>query len=306
VDQLMETKSKSREDRRVIEAATKLKSIQEKISKKIENSLKNGIFLPFYHLSRIFQLTLFEMDILLICLAPEVDAKYERLYAYLQDDVTKKSPSVNLILDLLCVNPKERTDARACFFSQSPIIKYNIIQFNNDDENNHKPLLSRRLKLDDRIVNYLMGFNVMDSKISSLATLLPTRMQWSGLELEENIKERFKQLAVKFVRNERQEQKRIVVYLNGAYGAGKKSTAEAFCAEIQLPIIIVNALDILNIEASPEKSISRLFREALLQPAAIYIEHYDRMMIDNPKESYYQDLFMRAIQEYSFITFLAG
>lgn len=42
-----------------------------------------------------------EVDLLLICLAPELDLRYEKLYAYLQDDVTKKRPTVELALNLL-------------------------------------------------------------------------------------------------------------------------------------------------------------------------------------------------------------
>jgi hypothetical protein len=53
-------------------------------------------------LQELFQLSPLDLDVLLICLAPELDLKYEKLYAYLQDDVTKKRPSVDLCLTLLC------------------------------------------------------------------------------------------------------------------------------------------------------------------------------------------------------------
>ena len=44
---------------------------------------------------------------LLIALAPEIDPRYERLYAYLQDDVTRKRPSIDLTLNLLpATSPK--------------------------------------------------------------------------------------------------------------------------------------------------------------------------------------------------------
>ena len=49
-----------------------------------------------------FGLDSFDVDVLLICLAPTLDLRYERLCGYLQDDVTRKRPTINLILDLLC------------------------------------------------------------------------------------------------------------------------------------------------------------------------------------------------------------
>ena len=56
-------------------------------------------------LTRLFHLTEFDLDCLLIALAPELDSRYERLYGYLQDDITKRWPSVDLILNLVCPDP---------------------------------------------------------------------------------------------------------------------------------------------------------------------------------------------------------
>ena len=77
-----------------------IERLRTKISEKIEESIKFGIHLPLHTLSYLFHLSPFELNTVLICLAPELDLKYEKLYAYLQDDVTKKQPSVNLILDM--------------------------------------------------------------------------------------------------------------------------------------------------------------------------------------------------------------
>src|SRR5215813_5508381 len=47
-------------------------------------------------LVRIIGLCSFEVALILIGLAPEVDPRYERLYAYLQDDMTRRHPTVDL------------------------------------------------------------------------------------------------------------------------------------------------------------------------------------------------------------------
>ena len=51
-------------------------------------------------LALAFELDPFDQDAFLVCLAPDLDLRYERLYAYLQDDVTRKRPNVDLILRL--------------------------------------------------------------------------------------------------------------------------------------------------------------------------------------------------------------
>ena len=57
---------------------------------------------PLNWLKQTFGLSEFDLDLILIALAPEIDLGYERLYAYLQDDVTRRRSSVDLALNLLC------------------------------------------------------------------------------------------------------------------------------------------------------------------------------------------------------------
>ena len=49
-----------------------------------------------------FSLSPPEVDILMVALAPELEPRYETLYAYLQNDVTRRHPSVDLALNLIC------------------------------------------------------------------------------------------------------------------------------------------------------------------------------------------------------------
>ena len=53
------------------------------------------------HVVETFSLSPLEEDILLMALAPDLDLKYETLYAYLNDDVTRKRPSVHLAARLM-------------------------------------------------------------------------------------------------------------------------------------------------------------------------------------------------------------
>ena len=76
--------------------------------------------LRLVRLSEQFGWEPFDRDAFLICAAPFLDLKYERLYGYLQDDVTRKRPTVNLILDLLCPAGAERFEKLAHFEAEAP------------------------------------------------------------------------------------------------------------------------------------------------------------------------------------------
>src|SRR5262245_58530942 len=69
---------------------------------------RRGDVLRLPRLCRAFGLSRFERDVIVAALAAEVDLKYERLFAYLQDDVTKKRPTVDLLLELLCESLPQR------------------------------------------------------------------------------------------------------------------------------------------------------------------------------------------------------
>jgi hypothetical protein len=74
-----------------IERLREINAIRREIDASIEESLKKGRELRLNKLSELFGLNPFEIDIILIGLIPELDLKYEKLYSYLQNDVTKKS-----------------------------------------------------------------------------------------------------------------------------------------------------------------------------------------------------------------------
>lgn len=106
-----------------------------------------------------FNLSAFDCDVLLLALAPELDLRYERIYGYIQDDVTKKRPTVNLALRLFCTSDAEMLAARAAYARRAaagaPIDQL------ADDGQRHAPL-ARALKLDARIVDELLGLDALD------------------------------------------------------------------------------------------------------------------------------------------------
>src|SRR5512143_2364621 len=52
---------------------------------------QHGVIYRLDELARLFQLTTFDLDVVLFCLAPQIDLRFGRLYAYLQDDASRPS-----------------------------------------------------------------------------------------------------------------------------------------------------------------------------------------------------------------------
>lgn len=283
-----------------------LQSIKERIAKGVHCSFGNGVWLPFYHLARVFQLNPMEMDILLVCLAPERDLKYERLYAYLHSNVTKKSPSIDLIMDLLCQTPQERNSARTCFSPHSPLFRYDLICF--IDESLEQPLIARCVKAEQRVVDFLLHHPAPApvSELPGLVTVVTPTRDWSTVLAHSERKDSLNRLTDEIFQTGKR--RGFVFYFRGPYGAGKKLTAEAFCRQHRLTLLIVDTNVLLSASQGigTEKIVNRLFRETVLLPTVIYMDHFDVLLGEEPKNDFYRKVIAGAMKKYPFITFLSG
>ncbi len=76
---------------------------------------KTEAALPLHKLFERFELDEFERGCVMLAYAPEIDLKYTRLFAYLQDDMTRKAPGVSLCCELLLPEGMELTACMSRF-----------------------------------------------------------------------------------------------------------------------------------------------------------------------------------------------
>ncbi len=117
-------------------------------------------------LARLFHLDDFDRDVLVLCLAPELDPSFERLYAYVQDDATRKFPTAHLALDLFGRDyfTRERDawgEAWKYFVPEAPLARSRLIRWESADDGTR---CGEALRLERRICDYLMGLNRMDER----------------------------------------------------------------------------------------------------------------------------------------------
>lgn len=289
-----------------------LSSLESKISEKKANGIREGTSLRLERLKELFQLSLFDVDALLICLAPEFDLKYEKLYAYLQDNLTKKRPSVDLVLELLCPNFEEKLVTRQRFAPKAPLIWRCFLTLSAETPERNPPLFAYLLNVDERITQYLLGSDQTDARLLPFVQRAAPSVTWQDVILPEGIKERLEQLiggcmeasahaAQPYGRSEG-----LILYFQGPVGAGKEETAGALCRELGIPLLVINTARLLHGELSIETAARLLFREALLQQAALYFDRYDLLLGEDHKVSQCRETLLQELENLSGLTFLAG
>ncbi|MDA3642869.1 ATP-binding protein [Saccharopolyspora indica] len=98
-----------------------------------------------------FGLTALDVELLLVALAPDVDVRFEPLYGYLNDDVTRRRPTTGLALEL-CGTPSAG-DGRFRFAAGAPLVSGGLLEVQEAD----RPFLSRTVRIPDRVVAHLLG-----------------------------------------------------------------------------------------------------------------------------------------------------
>ena len=283
------------------EVRAELDQLGGEIAERQAESARRGVALRLEKLERLFHLTPFDVDTLLICLAPELDLRYERLYAYLQDDVTKKRPSVDLVLNLLCPTFEDKLAARDRFSSESPLLKHYLLHLFDDPSHQNPPLLSKYLKVDERVVNYLLGSDDLDTCLLPYARHSVPRDRLEDLLLPADIKRRLTLL----IQEKAAKDEGLILYFQGTYGVGKQSTAEALCREMGIGLLAIDGEHLLNAEGlSFDKAVHLARREALLQGAALYWNGFDALLADDKRGSL--DMLLRELEDRQGLTFLAG
>jgi hypothetical protein len=114
-------------------------------------------------LSEAFGLTDFDLAVLVLALAPDLDRVFESCYGYLNDDVTRRRATVGLALDL-CGHDAWDPAARARFGAGAPLVEGGLLELEDAD----RPLLSRVLRVPDRVVAHLLGDDTPDDVLYGL------------------------------------------------------------------------------------------------------------------------------------------
>ncbi|MGZ4252685.1 MAG: ATP-binding protein [Solirubrobacteraceae bacterium] len=93
--------------------------------------------------------------VLAVCAAPELHPRYGRLYAYLQDDVTRRLPSPRLVASLLTGDGVESHHVLACFAPNARLVAVGAVRILVPDQ--AVPLADRPVKLADRLAAFILG-----------------------------------------------------------------------------------------------------------------------------------------------------
>ncbi len=191
-------------------------------------------------------LTDLDVEILVISLVPDLDSRFERLYGYLNDDVTRRRATIGLALTLADAPPASSA-ARARLLPGAPLIDRALVQVEDAD----RPFLTRALRVPDRVAAHLLGDDGTDP---ALVGLLVEPVPFDG--------EQSTRLARALSAGQR------LSYVREAGVGIGPSVAAAALRSLGRPVIGVD-LGRMAARRNPDEAVTVLGREALLRGAGV-------------------------------------
>ncbi|KYC43625.1 AAA family ATPase [Scytonema hofmannii PCC 7110] len=235
-------------------------------------------------LQQSFNLSVFDMGVIAIAIAPDFDLRYEKLYAYLQDDVTRKRPSIDLVLNLLCANAVDKLQRHSHFAPNAPPIRHGLLHLIADGHQTQPAFLSHALKVDEQVSRFLRQQPGLDPQLACHCQLTQPNVSLNGLFLEPTIEQGLQTIA----HHLKSTNQPLSLYFQGEPELGQHKIAAAIATELHRPLLSANLAQVLTSKTNISQWLQRLWREAIFQRAVLYLEGLDSLKPQEHSTAYAQ------------------
>jgi SpoVK/Ycf46/Vps4 family AAA+-type ATPase len=271
----------------------------ERTAALVAEAAAQGVSLALERLARLFRLSGFDVDALLVCLAPELSVRYGKLYAYLQNDVTRKAPTADLVLNLFCRSLSEKLDARTRLTGDAPLIRNQLIRYVGEGHDDASSMLTRALLVDERILSYLLEVDATDARLAPFVRVLKPSADLSELLLPAEMIEGLARIfRAAHAATAEGGGGAFSFILSGSAGAGKEFAAEALCRDAGCELLVADVHAMAADGAGFARMLARLFREARLRRAVVYLDGAETQLGEGEREASARRTLLAALEEF--------
>lgn len=205
------------------------------------------------HLCTAFALSNFERDVLLMCAGAELDPKLSALYGRAHDDPRRAWPTFGLALAML---PDPHWSALT---PAAPLRLWRLL-----DVVDPAPLVDSRLRLDERILHFLLGIQHIDVRLAGALTPLTA----STLANEAPSPAAIHLSTVLTSDDERES----VIAVSGPSVIERRAVVAAACAALDRRMLMLNAADVPQAPAERDSFVRLIERELVLTRGVLVLE----------------------------------
>ena len=233
------------------------------------NAEQRGTALPWRRIIDEFHLSSFEQEVLLLALAPEVDLKYETLYAYLNNDVTRKWPTRDLALRLFAETPVQHLSLRQNLQPQATLFRDGLLQ-SLVATPDRLSWLASGFALTASLSRFLLGSRALGSDVDGYVEQREPTVAWEEAPIADSLKEELQQVVRRW-RETLDARAMPMLIFTGLPGTGRERAAAAICGALGTPLLRVN-LETARASAEPlRKLLHTVALQQRLLGAGVYL-----------------------------------
>ena len=277
--------------------------LKESIDRKVQRSLEKGVSLTLFRLAALYDLAIVELQVLTICLAVHVDTKYQRLFAYLQDDVTRKNPTVALLLALPGNSLNDTFALRSVFSRRSVLLRENLLEYVQGPYEGSTVLPTRQVALDGRIADYLLDCGGPDERLENIVEVCSGESRLEELALPRELVDGLREF-VSFYRDAVSSDN-FLFLLSGSCASLKREVASAICGELGVMLLVVDLRALHGSALAFQQGIILALRESRLLPAALYFEGCE-FLFEQDDAEFQRECLLRELDTRSLLSFLSA
>ena len=236
---------------------------------------------PALKLMKMFSLDCFSENCLLLAFAVQIDKKYEKIFAFLQDDITKKIPTAETAIKLFAT-PGEMTADYFHNFTQSSSLTRFLL--NPDDQSDL--LINIRISLRERIVDYLIG---NDSRLENgFIELFDESDELPELVVDDFTTHCLVSVLSSSLNTHKESGGTVLIFVTGKKGSGRKFQVKHAVSQKNGRCLFVNMKALLEAAGSLEGKIQEAICEAVLSDACLCFADFNPLLEESNQAELYE------------------
>lgn len=179
---------------------------------------------------KLFHLLPVERDMLLLAMAVEVDSRYARLVAFLNDHVAMTRPTVGLAMSLLLPNiDAARTALLRRLVANGPLLTNGLLELEGEG-----PLANRTIRVPDKFWPRLIGIET-ETRFSVMPL---NKVNFDTYETINNVREH---IASVTAWRKSQNTDQLLIFVSGLPGSGRDTIAQRVAVDLKSNVITIDA-----------------------------------------------------------------
>ncbi|MEZ4265183.1 MAG: ATP-binding protein [Myxococcota bacterium] len=267
-------------------------------------------------LQQSFQLDDFELDVLMLALAPAIDGSFNGLYGRLKGLGYRAHLDVDVTLAVLAGDFSDRIGRRETFGPNGRLLRHNLLLVGRGGVDSGDDFLNLELRLPARLVALLMGIDGEDPALRAFSRVIEPTETLAQVVLPPEEKAAIVRLigqhdsyrqalrawglesAVAYGRG-------IVMLYSGPPGTGKTLTARAVANHLGRRLISVDAARLTDQQRSWEANLDNLLREARLQDAVLFFDECEALFATHQRGTGHLSALLAALEQFEGVVILA-